>query len=173
MRWHCRLSHVAAHTSMLTSKTVICFFLTCPYICPVFIDDFVERPVVELEKIMTFSGFKAQRQDLLDAVSALQSQLLKDLHITTSSTGQVGSDGAVIGSVIVPQRLDSVYTTTIDNEMKISKELTKWPCKSFKELEGKDLAGVSLLPIRYYELSADCSDKNVKCSVQYDINEQK
>ena len=129
--------------------------------------------MVELEKIMTFSGFKAQRQDLLAAVSELLPQLLKELHISTSSTGQVGSDGEVISSDIVPQNLHDIYTTTIDNEMKISKELTKWPCKSFKELEGKDLAGVSLLPIRYYELSADCSDKNVKCSVQYDLNEQR
>lgn len=129
--------------------------------------------MVELEKIMTFSGFKAQRADLLAAITELQPQLLKELHIVTSSDGRVGSDGAVIGSVIVPQNLVDVYTATIDNEMKISKELTKWPCKSFKELEGKDLAGVSLLPIRYYDLSADCSDKNVKCSVQYDVNEQK
>jgi len=76
----------------------------------------------------------------------------------------------VINKYIIPQNLNDVYTASIDNEMKISKELTKWPCKSFKELE-KDTTVV--LPIRYYELSADCSDKNVVCSVQYDKNEQK
>ena len=64
MRWHCRLSHVAAHTSMLS----------------VFLDDLLSRSPAEIEKILTFVGSKVGRSELLiasnyDKFAALRAEL--------------------------------------------------------------------------------------------------
>jgi hypothetical protein len=60
----------------------------------------------------------------------------------------------------------------MDNEMLISKELTRWPCKFFRDFESKGKRGEEppvQLPIPAKDLSANCSDKYVTCSVQYDF----
>ena len=68
VRWHCRLSHVAAHTKLLT----------------VFVDDLLLRPVVELEKVLTFIGVKYQRAQLVSVAPAFASTLAKSLSSTVS-----------------------------------------------------------------------------------------
>ena len=68
VRWHCRLSHVAAHTKLLT----------------VFVDDLLLRPVVELEKVLTFIGVKYQRTQLVSSASSFASTLAKSLSSTVA-----------------------------------------------------------------------------------------
>lgn len=69
----------------------------------------------------------------------------------------------------LPSSLADIATITITNEMDISAGLSKWPCNSFLDLE----KSYGALPhSRYFELSADCSDPFVKCSVPYDQKEQ-
>jgi hypothetical protein len=53
VRWQCRLSHVAAHTRMLT----------------VFTEDIILRPNIEFEKMLSFVGLRLT-QKVLDAVLA-------------------------------------------------------------------------------------------------------
>ena len=70
VRWHCRLSHVAAHTRMLTGTSElfifdeIYFFACCLLIIStgvVFVEDLLSQPVVEVEKIVSFIGYKVDR----------------------------------------------------------------------------------------------------------------
>ena len=68
VRWHCRLSHVAAHTKLLT----------------LFVDDLLLRPVVELEKVLTFIGVKYQRAQLVSLAPSFASTLAKSLSSTVS-----------------------------------------------------------------------------------------
>eukprot|EP01036_Dinobryon_divergens_P027168 gene27168-35893_t len=136
MRWHCRLNHVAAHTAMLT----------------VFTTDFARRPVVELEKILTFLGVKASREDLLSVVQS-NSEALQAIFSREKSQS----------SVLSPSQAADI-ANTIESEMRASKDLTRWPCKSFRELEKK-----LLLPIPSSNLAANCTGNYVTCSVQYDF----
>lgn len=67
----------------------------------------------------------------------------------------------------LPIELAVLADETLANELRISKNLTRWPCRNFKEL------AADLLVQPYYELAAGCSSsKYVKCSVQYDFSEQ-
>lgn len=54
MRWQCRLSHVAAHTRMLT----------------VFTEDIMLRPHIEFEKMLSFVGLRVS-QKVLESVLAV------------------------------------------------------------------------------------------------------
>ena len=60
--------------------------------------------------------------------------------------------------------LADVIADTIASEMRASKDLTRWPCKSFRELEKK-----LSLPIPSGCLAANCTGDYVTCSVQYDF----
>ena len=68
-RWHCRLSHVAAHTKLLT----------------IFVDELVARPAIELEKVLTFIGVKYDRSALLRAAPGFAESLSRDLDATASA----------------------------------------------------------------------------------------
>ncbi len=107
--------------------------------------------------MLTFSGFKAARADLLRAVEEFLPALL----------GELGAQGDADCGAKIPATLQQTCLSALANEMKISKELTKWPCRSFKELES------ARLPLRFHALSANCSAPHVKCSVQFDMKEQK
>lgn len=142
MRWHCRLNHVAAHTSMLT----------------IFLEDLVERPTVELEKILTYLGYKVGRQELLDAGSA-------------TFIGRLKSElGPSFLAKSIPEPLHSTAVTAIDTEMRTSKDMTKWPCANFREINtnSKDPASVPL-PTPASALAANCTGAHVKCSVRFDV----
>lgn len=168
MRWHCRLSHVAAHTAMLTSKpypsSIFMSLSSCHHYSAVFVDDFLRRPVVELERMLTFSGFKAARQDLLAAVAEHQQALMDSLQLSATASS---------GDTRFPARLYSALTAAMQDEMRASKELTKWPCRSFRELDAALDQQQLRLPMPFHHLSADCSAPHVKCSVRFDTAEQK
>eukprot|EP01038_Epipyxis_sp_PR26KG_P006904 gene6904-9456_t len=147
MRWHCRLSHVAAHTAMLT----------------IFADDLINRPVFELERILTFLNYKASREELLQATQPSNSdknilnELISSFRIDSNSNSNI------------PENLLLIAENTINDEMKISKDLTKWPCKSFRELDKTVTSLGGELPLKSYELAANCSNSFVTCSVPYDM----
>jgi hypothetical protein len=130
-RWHCRLNHVAAHTSMLT----------------VHLDSFERNPISTMQNILSFINAK-------DIPSIIQS-------LDTNALSQKKS------LLALPMELAILADETLEDELRISKNLTRWPCRNFKELSA------DLLVQPYYELAAGCSSsKYVKCSVQYDFSEQ-
>lgn len=148
MRWHCRLSHVAAHTAMLT----------------VHIEDVLRRPVEELDRMLTFSGKKTARGELLNAVQAFHPPLAKawaKLVGVTSAQNAGPSSNAP----------EAKAEASIRAEMIKSKDLTKWPCASFRDYAHPDIA--SALPIPPIELAANCSERYTKCTIRYDIEEHK
>ena len=67
--------------------------------------------------------------------------------------------------MLVPDALYQFAVEAIDAEMKSSKELTKWPCGSFRPLETGDL----MLPVASTALAANCSGRFVTCSVRFDL----
>lgn len=150
MRWHCRLNHVAAHTSMLT----------------IFTEDLVSRPSFELEKILSFIGFKLSRAEVAAiAESASQRAALLNVLTQTASADAGLSDPQSL--LRIPADLYDTATSSIQTEMQASKELTKWPCQMFRPLHKGESAPWKL-PLSSPNLAANCTGKFVKCSVKFD-----
>lgn len=176
MRWHCRLSHVAAHTALLTGILRIIFphlikrlHLTWHFLFAVYADQLIAKPVTELEKMLTFAGHKPDRDSLLGAIKEHMPVLAAewdDLAIIRASFGNM--------STVSPADLDALFSRAVaalQKEMVESQNLTKWPCKSFRDF--KDKSVIEQLPLKVKSLAADCAAKHVKCSVRYDTEEHK
>jgi hypothetical protein len=141
MRWHCRVSHVAAHTKLLS----------------IFTEDLLQRPMVEIEKMLTFIGGTYDRHALI-ADDAMLGQLLR----------REFNDSIFAASRDYDREVAQAAMRGIETELNATKFLTKWPCPSFRGLE-QDYSRVSL-SMKANELSANCSDPFVTCSVHYDQN---
>lgn len=127
MRWHCRLNHVAAHSSMLS----------------IFIEDFLERPVVELYKILSFMGIRPSQIDIEEALG--QEAGKQAISALSENFGAVPQEQ-------VADAISQITSTT--------KRLSKWPCDSFREL---DSSSGGMLPIPCNALHPDCDSKLVSC----------
>lgn len=134
-RWHCRLSHVAAHTKMLT----------------VFLEDVYAKPVVEMERMLTFMGVPVQRPELLTAVAEM------DLR----SFRRDDED--------VPVHLREAGLRVLHEEMRSTNGLSDWPCRPFRELDGDAMVRLQL---HTRHLAPNCSHPFVKCTVGFDLKEQ-
>jgi len=145
VRWQCRLSHVAAHTKMLT----------------VFLDDIITRPAIELDKMLSFIGIRAARSDLVDAFNFYGKTLQVELGLPAADN----VDSLAHLDALPPSLIDSALAA-LESEVSSTDTLAKWPCKSFRDLE-KSEAGKQL-PIPSAMLAADCSNPKVVCSVGFD-----
>lgn len=144
LRWHCRLSHVAAHTRMLT----------------VYMDDLLRRPAVEFHNIMTFIDAKFSRDEMLAAIQKWRPKLEEDLGITQLQ--QLSVAGLQLDSAFISRAANAMQS-----EFDKTQNLSKWPCPSFRDFDkNKELSLLHKAPM----LAANCSDPFVTCSVKYDQN---
>lgn len=107
IRWHCRLSHVAAHTKLLT----------------VFTDDFILHPHVVLKRMIKFATDGAVQQPETRISESALASLLQSLRNEITSTE------------IMPEYLVEVGSLAILSELSSSQNLTKWPCRPFHSLD--------------------------------------
>ena len=105
------------------------------------------RPTFELERIFSFAGLGINRQKLL-AVSQ---------NIVDTLSARINS------KEVVPEDLKNFGIKVLQNELDRTKNLTDWPCMSFRLLDSFELLFSSSM------LSPNCTDKSVHCSVQIDI----
>jgi hypothetical protein len=172
VRWHCRVSHVAAHTKVLT----------------IFVEDLLARPVVELEKILTFVGVKYSRPTLSAASLGFSERLQQVLSggipkysaqqsFPGTSFVQIsdGTSTETAKNYNIPVEYISPMLDALENELEHSNGLTKWPCASFRDLDGpRQQRFVSPSTLALFlpsdMLAANCSDPFVRCSVPFDSN---
>jgi hypothetical protein len=127
-------------------------------------DQFLARPVTELEKMLTFAGFKPSRENLLTALES---------HFPALKSAW--DDSVVMiqfGRNVTQQRAQSVLdkaASAVHKEMTETQNLTKWPCRNFRDY--RDKSAVQKLPLNVKALAADCGAPYVKCSVRYDQDE--
>jgi hypothetical protein len=122
----------------------------------VFSDDLLTRPAAELGKIVTFAGGKVDHAGLLASLVHLPA-LRREWAEPSISLGA--------------ERLSELYQTgltALRKEMVSSKNMTRWPCKSFYDVPRKDAAR---LPLPASTLTANCSAVHTKCSVRFEIEE--
>lgn len=151
-RWHCRLSHVAAHTKMLTG---VCFLRSLQQyaltgkLCniKVFTEDLVKRPAFEWDRILSFLGVDVDRVKLLAAAERFTAMLVSETRFSEK----------------VPSAIRERGLQTLNDEMKKTRNLADWPCLSFKPLDK------AKLPLTAEMLSPNCSSIFVQCSVPIDI----
>lgn len=127
MRWHCRLNHVAAHSSMLS----------------VFTEDLLERPSVEIYKILSFMGVRPSQYDIEEALQRVEGR--QALTALSESFG------------VVPNEL---VATAVSQMTATTQKLSKWPCDSFRELES---TSGEVLPLPCKTLHPDCDSQLVSC----------
>lgn len=110
VRWHCRLSHVAAHTRMLT----------------VFLTDVTSRPRVELERMVSFVGgeFSLARTAGAASRDSLIEALLAEL-------GREATDDLQT----IPEYLLEAGVAAVREELDATQELSAWPCRRLSELD--------------------------------------
>ena len=147
LRWHFRLNHVAAHTSMLS----------------VFVDDFVQRPEAVLDRILTFIGLRPGTEARLTIFKQLQASLSLSGEAKAYKTlEKIYED--------IPADLLPVATKAINDEMKT---IYKWPTKTFNELQTIASGQSMSLAIDVTLLAPNCKSDQVKCMVRLDQKESK
>ncbi len=138
-------------------------------------DQLTAKPVTEIEKMLTFAGHKPDRDSLLSAIKEHMPALAAEWDDLAVIRGLfVNKTQHTTGSIITPADVDTLFSKAVaalQKEMVESQNLTKWPCKSFRDF--KDKTGIEQLPLPVKSLAADCSAKHVKCSVRYDTEEHK
>ena len=162
VRWHCRLSHVAAHTRMLT----------------VFLDDLVSKPLVEIYKILSFVGYRPGRGDMQAALQALGDSVWREMGMSMSTGGggrrsssigggdwRLAADGSHVAHSVSPS-LWVAGTEALRDELSSTRDLQEWPCKTFKDLALHEKA--AKLPLGSADLAPNCGAPYVKCSVAVD-----
>ena len=117
--------------------------------------------------MLSFAGFKASREQLIDAIEVHFDAFSESMK-TFSTRSLTHNNGNL---AIEKDSYLSMTDIVIENEMADTKDMTRWPCKSFRDFSSDAEAVVSQLPIPISALVANCSEPLVKCSVRYDINE--
>jgi hypothetical protein len=158
MRWQCRLSHVSAHTSMLTLS----------------IKDILEDPSNILQKILEFvftnnwvwegGGSKPWKdiyanQQAMDIIIAESSNEKSYLNSVLDETKLIQKE---VEKQFIESGVATIFQSTFEEEMQRSNDMTAWPCPSF-------WAGVNKLKMNA-QLVPDCKDGHpwIKCTVNRD-----
>jgi hypothetical protein len=131
-------------------------------------DQFLQRPVTELEKMLTFAGHKPNREGLLSALQIHLPALKRawdDTAIMQQFHGNCSARGVSADSIL------EKAANAVQKEMAETQNLTRWPCRSFRDFKDKNV--IEQLPLAVRALAADCGAPHVKCSVRYDTEEYK
>lgn len=113
----------------------------------VFVDQLHSRSLFELEKIVTFIGLDYDRKLLASIASGFRDKLASNLYETS-----------------IPRNYYEAGLKVLKSELELTDTMTRWPCRSFR----RDVKLQSLLPIKPYEIAANCSSSFVTCSVGFD-----
>lgn len=121
--------------------------------------------------MLTFAGHKPNRDSLLGAIKTHLPTLTVEWDDLATIRNHFGNLTSSSGAAVDINAIFAKAVAAVQKEMVESQNLTKWPCKSFRDF--KDKSVIEQLPLPVKSLAADCSAKHVKCSVRYDSEEHK
>lgn len=175
LRWHCRLSHVAAHTAELT--------LT--------LDNLLKHPTDTLETILTFvwrqdwewEGHNHNHQKATRRVEEEEGGLFPKIWKDDAEEFVASEDGSLqplLYQLSLLLQDDSLTSSSFGetmrhsfvNEMSKSKDLTSWPCPSFWDGVNDEPSVLSQIAS---EMTPNCRDGDpyARCTVNKDRCEMK
>eukprot|EP00978_Attheya_sp_CCMP212_P018668 scaffold51546_cov59-Attheya_sp.AAC.4 len=163
VRWHCRLSHVAAHTALLT----------------IHLSDMLKDPQSTMDQVREFllstedgAGITAMDgasnvevpassvDPMRDTLQNLLTRASKDFVVPSNKGEELTMS---FGSSIM---------AALASEMKESKNLSAWPCRSFWKMDPQLQMGA--IPKQAAQaMSPDCSSTFSQCFVKTDKCEEK
>lgn len=187
VRWQCRLSHVAAHTALITLSST----------------EALEDPVGTLDRVVTFvmQDPKSKGIDKYGSTTVVQDEYGNDVdpsedavrylaemkrwrgavdQYATAEEEREGSFASVaqvtaaqLGRTSSWDDTKKIMEEALAAEMKRSKDMNVWPCPSF--WEGLPPAGTEGGVSRKWAsmVVPDCDDEFVKCTVKRDKCEMK
>ena len=165
MRWNCRLSHVSAHTSMISVQ----------------ISEVLEDPLAMLRRVVQFvfannwewGNGKDDEWKEVDSIQEAASYL--EFEITTESNlSLVMKDVFIIHEEIrnllhTGSNMTSDVESAFKQEMKFSEDMTHWPCPSFWIGVEKLKMNSDLVPdCRANHPWIQCNINRDKCEVKQD-----
>jgi hypothetical protein len=96
--------------------------------------------------MISFMDIDIPRGKLLKSIESVRMAILNEIK----------------GDIEIPQAFRNRGAISLKEELEGTKNLSNWPCRSFKDLNG--LVHTSA------QLAANCSDPRVRCSVPFDVN---
>ncbi|CAJ1950636.1 unnamed protein product [Cylindrotheca closterium] len=158
IRYHCRLNHIAAHTSLLTLSW----------------NEISEVGLKELiEKVESFLNLEHGEGNSLDTeLNSLTSEREKNVSDVSNKIFKMVNlvDGIDFMSY------SSITNDVIKDEMQLSKDLTAWPCQSFWTVGEDETDRLKLSPAISdiaKAISPDCESEMNDCFVKRDKCEAK
>lgn len=164
VRYHCRLSHIAAHTALWSIDT----------------ETLADMSLGDLiEEIQIFLGLDTD--DILEEMEGNvamsgEGDLFQDMGSRFIAMTSYGASMLTHAQLLIQPSIMKELDSALLEEMRISKNLTAWPCGSFWTVGDSERDSRELSPIvkRIAEaLSPDCSAPFTSCFVQRDICEAK
>ena len=153
IRYHCRLSHIAAHTAILS----------VPY------DDVLMEPDDTLKQLHAFL-IPNDKQENDNADDDLQLEMDDDGNGLFESQEEAGTQLLSYIQAEYRQDVNAVLDKVLLEELGTTKNLTAWPCQSFWTVGGDDDPSTlsPLIQRLAKALSPDCNDPFVNCWVKRD-----
>jgi len=155
IRWHNRLSHVAAHTSLLT----------------VSLDDLLDDPFGVEDKICNFlsvekvvsGGSHIDEEELIGSVQPI-------IDLNNRLLTEIGHASGL------EKAIEDVFEVVMKEEFHRSKNLSAWPCQSFWSVEDDPNPTKNLSPVikkLAKRMSPNCNAEYTKCTVEKDRCEER
>lgn len=159
IRYHCRLSHVAAHTSLMSLD------LNEETLDP---SSSLDALIEKLQEFLG-AGLKGFQDKDSSTLVSLGSVLERDFYemVLRSTNTLTHAQMEINGSIL--KELDTVLLS----ELRISRNLTAWPCESFWTVGSQD-SPLELSPVVARvakSMSPDCTANYTSCWVQRDLCE--
>jgi hypothetical protein len=157
VRWHCRMSHVAAHTALLT----------------VTLEALVEQAWDTDEKIREFLNLaeKDHAEHLMDDGGLEIEDLMSSLETAMDNVRKLLTKA---NTEIPQQQIDDVIHSVIQDELDKTDNLSKWPCLSFWSV-GDEPNPEALTPLAREvaeAFSPNCTAEYTQCGVKKDRCEE-
>jgi hypothetical protein len=155
IRYHCRLNHISAHTALWTITT----------------DELVNTPSEDLiEQIQAFLGLNREALEVAGDGTDDQAAPPDDLKVAFTTIQSAGASMLAGVQTVSQDDLMQTLDNVLIEDLRISKNLTAWPCESFWTV-GEPSSPLQLSPTTKRiakALSPNCSDPFVSCFVQRD-----
>jgi hypothetical protein len=157
VRWHCRLSHVAAHTTLLT----------------VTLEALVGQAWDTDEKIRQFLNLakKSPMEHLMDNGGLEIEHLVSSVEAAMESVGKLLTTA---NDEIPGQQIEDIIHLVIQDELDKTDNLSNWPCLSFWSV-GDESNPEALTPFSREvakAFSPNCTAEYIQCGVKKDRCEE-
>lgn len=162
IRFHCRISHISAHTALLTIP----------------LNEMILNPDQVVEQLRLFLGKSSDQPKQAHIVTAMEvHQTRKELKDETTAALQSIRTSAMtlLSQVVDADNVLEVLSNVLRHELRSTKNLTDWPCQSFWSVgEDSDPYNLPLESKRIAAaLSPNCSATFSNCWVHRDLCEAK